>query len=272
MFGHNFYHESIRKYIIMFGNMFNDIDVVRYDNSGAVSRVIRVPIAYGPRDKFLSRIATDPNLDREIAIQLPRLAFEMTQISYDGTRALNKLTRNVNLGTDENRLRSQYTPVPYNIDITLHAMFRYNEDAVQVIEQIIPFFRPEWTNSIKLVPEIGDYYDVPTILNSVSMEDNYDSDFETRRTIIHTLEFTIKGYIFGPVTNKGAITRTNVNFKSDIPANTATVERSVLVPGLTDNGLPTSNVAASVARSQISANSDYGFAFDKEDFFNGNLS
>ena len=271
MFGHNFYHESIRKYIIMFGNMFNDIDVVRYTEDGDVSRVIRVPIAYGPRDRFLSRIVTDPNLDREIAIQLPRLAFEMTDIQCDAARSLNKLTRNVNLGTGPDRLRGQYTPVPYNINISLYAMFRYNEDAVQVVEQILPFFRPEWTNTMRLVPEIGDTYDIPTVLNDVSIEDNYDSDFETRRTIIYTMTFTVKGYIFGPVTNKGPITRTNINFKTDTPLQTETSERSILVPGQTNEGLPTSNVDLTIPREQISANSNYGFAFDKEDFFSGNL-
>ena len=269
MFGHQFYHESIRRYIIMFGNMFNDIDIIRYNDNKEISRIIRVPIAYGPRDKFLSRIDTDPNLDRQIAIQLPRLAFEMTNISYDSTRALNKLTRNINLGESDDKLRGQYTPVPYNIDITLNAMFRYNEDAVQCMEQILPFFRPEWTNSIKLVDSIGDYYDIPTVLNSISIEDNYDSGFEDRRTIIHRMDFTIKGYIFGPITNKGVITRTIVNYKSDTPTTTATSERDTLVPGLLANGQPTTDSSLSISRDTISANSDYGFAFDKENFFTG---
>jgi len=269
MFGHQFYHESIRRYIIMFGNMFNDIDIIRYTDSKEISRVIRVPIAYGPRDKFLSRIDSDPNLDREIAIQLPRLAFEMTDISYDNTRTLNKLTRNVNLGNSDDKLKGQYTPVPYNINITLNAMFRYNEDAVQVMEQILPFFRPEWTNSVRLIDEINDFYDIPTVLNSVTIEDTYDSGFEDRRTIIHRLDFTVKGYIFGPVSNKGIITRTKINYKTDTPATTGTSERSILVPGLTSAGNPTANVDASVAREQISAGDNYGFAFDREDFFNG---
>ena len=253
----------------MFGNMFNDIDVVRYTNDGDVSRVIRVPIAYGPRDRFLSRLATDPNLDREIAIQLPRLAFEMTDLQYDPARSLNKLTRNVNLGDNASRLRGQYTPVPYNINLSLYAMFRYNEDAVQVMEQILPFFRPEWTNSVRLIPEIGDFYDVPTILNGVDIQDNYDSNFEDRRAIIYTYTFTVKGYIFGPVTNKGVITRTDLNFKTDTVATANTAQRTVLVPGQTSEGLPTANAAASVSRNQISANSNYGFAFDKQDFFSG---
>ena len=271
MFGHNFYHESIRKYIIMFGNMFNDIDVVRYDNSGEVSRIIRVPVSYGPRDRFLSRLTTDPNLDREIAIQLPRISFEMTDIQYDSSRALNKLTRNVNTQNNADRLRSQYTPVPYNINLSLYAMFRYNEDAVQVVEQILPFFRPEWTNTMRLIPEIGDTYDIPTVLNDVSIEDSFEGDFETRRTIIYTMTFTVKGYIFGPVTNKGVITRTDINFKSDTPKTTATSERTILVPGLTNENRPTSNVDLTIPRNQISANSNFGFAFDKEDFFSGNL-
>jgi hypothetical protein len=216
-------------------------------------------------------MTTDPNLDREIAIQLPRLAFEMTDIQYDSARSLNKLTQNINLGSGPDRLRGQYTPTPYNINLTLHAMFRYNEDAVQVVEQILPFFRPEWTNTMQLIPEIGDTYDIPTVLNDVTIEDTYEGDFETRRTIIYTFTFTVKGYIFGPVTNKGVITRTDINFKTDTPKTTETSERSILVPGQTSEGQPTSNVDVTIPRNQISANSNYGFAFDKEDFFSGNL-
>lgn len=253
----------------MFGNMFNDIDVVRYNTDGEVSRVIRVPIAYGPRDRFLSRLATDPNLDREIAIQLPRLAFEMTDLEYDPTRALNKLTRNVNLGNTPDRLRGQFTPVPYNINISLYAMFRYNEDAVQVLEQILPFFRPEWTNSMRLIPEIGDFYDVPTVLTGVQIEDSYDSNFEDRRAIIYTYTFTVKGYIFGPVTNKGVITRTDLNFKTDTVTTANTAQRTVILPGQKSDGTPTSDVDLTIPRNQISANSNFGFAFDRQDFFSG---
>ena len=146
MFGHSYYHGVIRKYIIMFGNMFNDIDVVRYNNAGTASQTIRVPIAYGPKEKFLVRLRTDPNLNRDVAIQLPRLAFEITDMSYAPTRSLSKLQKNTAIGSQGDSLRSQFTPVPYDINMSLYGMFANQEDAVQVVEQILPFFRPEWTN------------------------------------------------------------------------------------------------------------------------------
>jgi hypothetical protein len=155
MFGHSYYHGVLRKYVIMFGNMFNDIDVVRYNNAGTAVQTIRVPIAYGPREKFLARLRADPNLDRDVAIQLPRLSFEMTNVSYAPERGLNKLVRNVGISTDNNKLRSIWTPTPYDIDFTLHGMFANQEDAVQVVEQILPFFRPEWTHTLQLVTRNG---------------------------------------------------------------------------------------------------------------------
>ena len=264
-----YYHGVIRKYIIMFGNMFNDINIVRYDNSGTPQQTIRVPIAYGPKQKFLARLRTDPNLDQDVAIQLPRLSFEVTNFSYASDRSLNKLIRNTAIGSTDNTMRSQHVPVPYDISISLYAMFANQEDAVQVVEQILPFFRPEWTHSVKLVPSIGDYYDIPTVLNDMQIEDTYESDFQTRRAIIYTFNFVIKGYIFGPVTNKGVIKRTLVDISANSVVGTPMNARLDLTPGLLANGSPTTNSTASIAYSQINANTNYGFAFDKDDYFDG---
>ena len=162
--------------------------------------------------------------------------------------------------------------------MTLYAMFANQEDAVQVVEQILPYFRPEWTNSVKIVPELDTYVDIPTIYTGMTIEDTYDGDFDTRRAIIYTFTFKIKGYLFGPVTNKGIIRRTLVNTFNP-QANTATsnvvirssdtkLQTLTLTPGLLANGQPTANSTASIPISQISANSNYGFAFDREDFFN----
>ena len=269
MFGHSFYHSVIRKYVIMFGNMFNDIDIVRYDSTGTPTQTIRVPIAYGPREKFLARLRTDPNLDRDVAVQLPRLSFEMTNMSYDGTRALNKLQRNTSIGTSNDALRTQSVPVPYNFDFVLSAMFSNNEDAVQVVEQILPFFRPEFTHSVKLVPEMGEFYDIPTVLSDMQIEDTYEADFQTRRAIIYTFNFTVKGYIFGPVSKKGVIKRTIVDISANNIVDTPFNNRVILTPGLLANGSPTTNATASIATSQISANSDYGLAFESENYFDG---
>ncbi len=269
-----FYNGVIRKYIIMFGSMFNDMRVVRTDSSGNVVQTIGVPIAYGPKEKWLERINADPGLDREVAIQLPRIGFELTSMAYNPTRALNKMHRNTNIGSSENYVRAQYTPVPYDFNISLYAFFANNEDAMQVVEQIIPFFRPEWTHSLKLIPEIGDYYDIPTVLNDMSIEDTYENDFATRRAIIYTFNFTIKGYVFGPVSNKGVIKRTVLDFAINATGDSIGTEvgpdvKITLVPGQYANGVATTNAAASVAYSSIDANSNWDYAFDKEDYFDG---
>jgi len=267
MFGHNYYHSAIRKYVIMFGNMFNDIDVVRYDNSGNPKQTIRVPIAYGPKETYLARLNQDPSLNKQAAIQLPRLSFEVTGYSYDSTRALNKLQRNTAIGASGDTLRSQHVPVPYNMEFTLYGMFANQEDAVQVVEQILPFFRPEWTHSMKLVPEMGEYFDVPTVLNGMTVEDTYESDYQSRRAIIYSFTFTVKGYLFGPVTNKGVIKRVTLDVSQDTPTETPVSSRIVKEPALLANGSPTFDSTLSIPTSQISANSDYGISFEKEDYF-----
>ena len=270
MFGHSYYHGILRKYVIMFGNMFNDIDVVRYNNAGTAVQTIRVPIAYGPREKFLARLRADPNLDRDVAIQLPRLAFEMTNVTYAPERGLNKLQRNVGIRTGDNdTLRSVRTPTPYDIDFTLHGMFANQEDAVQVVEQILPFFRPEWTHTLTLVPEVGDKYDVPTLLKDMTIEDTYEADFQTRRAILYTFNFTVKGYLFGPTTNKGVIKRTIIDLSANSVVGVPNNVRLDINPGLLANGSPTTNATASIATSSISANSDYGYTFEKFDYFDG---
>jgi len=257
----------------MFGNMFNDIDIQRFNKSGDAIQTIRVPIAYGPKEKFLARLRDDPSLNKEVAIQLPRLAFEVTNMTYAPERTLNKMQRNSSIGSGSNTNRSQFTPVPYDINISLYGMFDNNEDAVQAVEQILPFFRPEWTNSVKLVPEIGDYYDIATVLNDMSIEDTYEADFQSRRAIIYTYNFTIKGYIFGPVSNKGVIKRTVLDFTASSGDGFDLTEgpqsKIHLTPGLLANGSPTSNSSASVALSNITSNSNYGYAFDHWNYFDG---
>ena len=274
MFGQDYYHGIIRKYIIMFGNMFNDIDIQRFNNSGTAVQSIRVPIAYGPREKFLARLNQDPSLTREIAIQLPRLSFEITNMTYAPDRTLNKLQKNTALGDNGSSLRSQFVPVPYDIEISLYGMFDNNEDAVQVVEQILPFFRPDWTNSVKLVPEMSEYIDIPTVLNGMSIEDSYDADFQTRRAIIYTFNFTVKGLIYGPVSKKGVIKRTYVDLTAQ-DANTAIGteqgpnRRVRIQPGMYANGSPTANSSASVAITSINANNNWTYAFDDYDYFDG---
>jgi hypothetical protein len=271
MFGHsNYYHGVLRKYVVMFGNMFNDIDVVRYDSNGTAKQTIRVPIAYGPKEKYLARINTDPSLNRQVAVQLPRLAFEITSITYAPNRGLNKMVQNVGLAVnDENKMKRIWTPTPYDINFTLYGMFANQEDAVQVVEQILPFFRPEWTHTVNLIPEIGDKYDIPTILSDMSIEDTYEADFQTRRAIIYSFNFTVKGYLFGPIENRGVIKRTIVDLSANSTVGAPNDVRLDIKPGMYANGSPTTNAAASVAYSTISADDTWDYTFEKEDYFDG---
>ena len=270
MFGSQFYHQSLRKYVIMFGNMFNDIVVRRYDSSGNNISAIAVPLAYGPKEKFLVRITQDPNLDQQIAIQLPRLGFEMTTLNYDGTRRLTGVTRNVRVVNDKDKLDYNYAPVPYDLQFNLYAYVRNADDGAQILEQIAPYFGPEWTNQVRVLPQTNIVIDVPTILNTISIEDTYEGDFEQRRALIYTFDFTVKAYFYGPVRRQGVIKRSQIDFgvvtsntgnkitMEDI-ANTGRSSRIVIVPGLLANGSPTTNSSASIPYNQINAEDDYGF-------------
>ncbi len=212
MFGSQFYNQSIRKYVVMFGNMFNDIVVQRLNNSGTVIQSIAVPIAYGPKEKFLVRISQDPNLDREVALQLPRMGFEVVSYTYDSTRRLQQTIKNASVSTSDSTVKNyQFTPVPYNIGVALSIFVQNADDGAQILEQILPFFGPEWTNTVNLIPSMNIKMDIPTILNDVAVEDTYEGDFVSRRALIYTLNFTIKGYFYGPIRSSGLITRVQVD-------------------------------------------------------------
>ena len=259
MFGNSFYHQSLRRYVTIFGTLFNEILITREDSNNATQKNFRVPIAYGPMQKFLARIEGDPNLNNQVAVILPRISFEITNIVYDPDRRLTGLIRNTKTSSsNDNILISQFAPAPYNIDFTLTVMAKYSEDATKIVEQILPFFKPEWTTSVKLVDALDEYFDIPTILTSVNNEEVYEGDFSTRRAVLWTLTFTMKGYFFGPTSNKKIIKFANVNFYSDISSNT--INNSVKVyPGLTVDGEPagyvTTQVVNATATSIVANNS-----------------
>lgn len=253
----------------MFGNLFNDIHVQRINNAGAVVQTLKVPIAYGPKMKFLQRLAQDPNLDRDVAISLPRIGFEMTAINYAPERKLSSTQRNVRISADGDQLKNQYVPVPYDINITASIFVKNADDGTQILEQILPFFTPEWTATVNVIPTMAIKMDIPTVLNSVTYEDTYDGDFETRRAIIWNLDFTLKGYLYGPVRTSGVIKRSIVNLFPDI-ATTTLAAKVQTQPALLANGSPTTNTAASVALSQISANDDFGFSTTTYEYNTGN--
>jgi len=217
MLGQQFYHESIRKVIIAFGTTFNNIQLVRKDTSGNIKQSMKVPLAYGPRQKWLARLNEDADLSKTVAITLPRIGFEIQNLSYDPARKLNRVQKIKKVkGTNDDRLDTQYMPVPYNLSIQLYVMAKESDDSLQIIEQILPYFQPDYTLTINDMADMGIKRDVPIVLNSVSYEDNYQGDFETRRALIYTLDFTAKFYLYGPVTSQAVIKTVQVDQYSDL--------------------------------------------------------
>jgi len=220
MLGNQFYHETMRKIVVSFGTLFNNIQIVRKNSSGAVVQSMKVPLAYGPQQKFLARLNSDPSLASKVAVTLPRLGFEMNGITYDPSRKLNRVQkfRKVKKSADNaDKLDTQFMPVPYNIAFTLYAMAKNSDDALQIVEQILPYFQPDYTLTINDMADMGIKRDVPIILNDVSYEDNYQGDFTERRAIIYTMTFTAKFYLYGPVTSSSVIKTVQVDQYTDMP-------------------------------------------------------
>ena len=184
--------------------MFNNIQIVRKDNSGTVTQIMKVPLAYGPKQKWLSRLDADASLDTKVAITLPRLGFEIQNLAYDPTRKLNRVQKFKKVKSssdDSNKLDSQFMPVPYNINMQLSILSKLNEDAIQILEQILPYFQPAFNLTVDLVDVIGEKRDMPITLEGIQMEDNYEDDYLTRRALVYTLNFVCKTYLFGPINN-----------------------------------------------------------------------
>ena len=215
MLGQTFYHETLRKCVVEFGTLFNDVHIVRRDSSGNVQQSMKVPLAYGPKQKFLVRLGEDPNISKKVAITSPRIGFETGAMSYDSTRKLNKIQKVKKSGSSGNKVDTQYMPVPYNIDFELYAMVKNSDDALQIVEQILPYFQPEYTITINDIVSMNSKRDVPIILTGISYEDNYEGDFAERRAIIYTLTFTAKAYLYGPVISGQVVTKVQVDQFAD---------------------------------------------------------
>ena len=218
MLGQQFYHETIRKVVVAFGTMFNNIQLVRKDNDGNIIQTMKVPLAYGPRDKYLVRLNEDADLSKSVAITLPRIGFEINNLSYDSARKLNRVQKfkKVKVGKSE-QLDTQYMPVPYNLEFSLYIMAKQSEDALQIVEQILPYFQPDYTITINDMTDMGIKKDVPIVLNGISYEDDYQNDFQTRRAIIYTLAFTTKFYLYGPVTSHSVIKTVQADQYTNLP-------------------------------------------------------
>ena len=251
MLGQQFYHETIRSVVVAFGTVFNNIQLVRKDNNGKIQQTLKVPLAYGPRQKFLVRLAEDPDLTKKIAVTLPRIGFDISNLTYDPTRKLNRVQKFKKVkGDNANRLDTQYMPVPYNIGFELYILSKQSDDALQIVEQILPFFQPDYTLTINDMTDMGIKRDVPIILNSISYEDDYDGDFAERRSLIYTLDFTAKFYLYGPVTSSSVIKTVQVDQYADIKDNAPKREQRY-----------------KVTPSPITADADDNFGFNETSSF-----
>jgi hypothetical protein len=201
MLGQYWYHGLVRKYVAVFGTIFNDISIQRRNSSGNVIETIGVPLAYGPKQKFLTRISGDENLDKKVGMSLPRMGFDLTSMSYSPERMLHPLhNRTQKYRGETGVVRS---PVPYDFAFALNIFVKNADDGTQIIEQILPFFQPDFTVTINALPTMGIKIDLPIVLGGVNVEDSYEGDFLSRRALIWTLDFTVKGYLYPNIKGKG---------------------------------------------------------------------
>lgn len=267
MFKDTYYHGTLRKYVTLFGTLFNDIYVARPDSSTGAINTIKVPLSYGPKEKALARLLAAPNLDTTVAQATPRMGFEITTIAYSPTRKLATVGRNRRVDpTDPDKMSYNYNPVPYDISFSLYITAKFQDDGAQIVEQILPYFTPERTTTINLIPEMNYVVDVPLTLINVTPSDTYEGGFEERRAITWTLDFLMKCYFYGPVKQSGVIKLVDINFfdaseydtVQDAVGVATPPDRFHLRPGLTANGQPTTNANNSIDSSLITANSNYG--------------
>lgn len=276
MFGKPFYFSLIRKYVILMGTLLNDIRITRTDKDGNVTSLLKVPITYAAKDKMLARVIQDPGIDRPSATTpLPMISFEMGKMAYDGARKLNTIGK-VSVKDPDNvsKFKYQYNPVPYNIQFKAFIYAKNAEDGTKIIEQILPYFTPDWTTTVNLIPEVEVTMDIPIVLNNISYTDNYDGTYENRRAIIWELDFTLKGYIYGPVKTSGIIKFIKTNFYipsvadgklADAKGVTPVAEKVTIQPGLDANGNPITYTGKPNANTgtipyvEINAEDDYGF-------------
>ena len=216
MLDQRFYWGTTRKAIVAFGNMFNGITIDRKDSNGESVETLRIPLSYVPKQKFLARIQQQPVLDdRPVQVVLPRMSFEMIGLAYDSNRKISPLQQNRSINTTNTTLDTQYAPTPYNIQVALYVYAKNQDDGLQIIEQILPYFNPDYNLTMKTIPSMGIKNDLPIILEGVTFEDTYEGNFADRRSIIWTLSFTLKLNYYGPVNKQGVIKKVITNTYSN---------------------------------------------------------
>jgi hypothetical protein len=267
MFRHTFYHSTLKKIVAGFGKIFSSIYVIRTHPSGTEKERIKVPLVYGPAEKFLVRLAEDPDLARGFAFKFPAISFEISALQYDSTRKLNTIKRNVQpIDGNQNYVIRQYQGVPYKITMQLSILSKYVDDANQIVEQILPYFTPAYTITMDSIPGMNYTDDVAITLVSVSMADNYEDDWKQRRNIVWTINFDINAIFYGPVVEKKVVTKV----QTDIHAAYLTQD------------LEKDEVLSSIPRiTRITAtpespkdnyqDDDFGYTIDLESFVDGKI-
>ena len=259
MLGTYFYHEIIRKTVISFGTLFNDIYIRHEDAAGNDISEMKVPVSYGPRQKFLARIQQQPELNKATQIDLPRMSFEISSINYDPSRK-SGITQTFK-AKDGEKMKKVFMPVPYNLGFELNILTKLQDDGLQILEQILPFFQPGFTLSVDLVKSIGEKRDIPMVLQSITHQDDYEGDFATRRALIYTLQFTAKTFMFGPIadTPEGLIRKVQLDYYSDTNQRTAKRVQRYTVAAKAKQDYNEDNVIDAKDDPFIEPGDDFGF-------------
>ena len=269
MLGTYFYHEIIRKTVISFGTLFNDVHIRHQDAAGKDISEMKVPVSYGPRQKFLARIQQQPDLNKATQISLPRMSFEVNNITYDPSRKTG-VTQTFKV-KDGKQVKKVFMPVPYNLGFELNILTKLQDDSLQILEQVLPFFQPGFTLTIDLVNSIGEKRDVPMVLDSINFTDDYEGNFETRRALIYTLRFTAKTYMFGPIADStdGLIRKVQLDYYTDTNTRTATREMRYSVKAKAKKDYNEDTVIDQYDDPLIEPGDDFGFT-EERTFFGDN--
>lgn len=257
MFGVRFEHDLLRKYVVLFGTLFNDITITRENEAGQSIQAFKVPISYGPREKFLAMVRQKPD-KKERAIQLPRMSYEIVGMNWDPER---KFSRNNKQYISRQEV---FEPAPWNIEFQLSILSKNNLDATRIIEQALYYFNPEWNLKVKLLEELDRTWDVPIVYNSVSQQDIYEADFITRRSLLWTVNFTMKAFLHGPTSEGKVIKFVRVNtypsFEAEDPTQSITTQ-----PGLTVDGEPTTDISETIPYEDIEAEDNWDYIVQVEE-------
>lgn len=268
MLGNYFYNKCIHKTVVAFGTLFNNINIEHKDENGGALSSFKVPLTYGPIQKFLSRVDQSKDGNRRIATTLPRMSFEMTTLDYSPQRKSSSIqTFKSSSVVDGKEVKNIYMPVPYDIGFELNIVSKIQDDCLQIIEQILPYFQPSFNVSVNLIPDIREIKDIPVILNRINFRDTYEEDFNQRRLINYTLTFTAKTYIFNqiPEDSRGLIKKVQVDYATDAIKNAKREMRYTVTPKALED-YNDDGVINSIDNDLIEYGDDFGFNSNLEEF------